>query len=91
MGVELPPVEGDDAGRLLPAMLQGVEAEHREGRRLVVAEDAEHPAFLAQMIVVIGVGRDGFEALEHAALGHAFRRHGAACAGPAYLSGDGGP
>ena len=34
MGVELAAVEGDDAGRLLAAMLQGVQAEHRMRGRI---------------------------------------------------------
>ena len=40
-------VERDDAGGLLAAVLQGVEAERGDGRRIGVAENAEHPAFFA--------------------------------------------
>ena len=54
--VELAPVEGDDAGRFLAAMLQGMQAEHGAGRGLVDAEDAENAALLLQLVVVEGVG-----------------------------------
>ena len=40
-------VEGDDAGGLLAAMLQGVQPERGDGGGFRVAEDAEHAAFLA--------------------------------------------
>ena len=40
-------VEGDDAGGLLAAMLQGVQSERGDGGGFGVAEDAEHAAFLA--------------------------------------------
>ena len=45
-------VEGDDAGRLLAAMLEGVEAERRDRRRVRMAVDAEDAAFLAQRVAV---------------------------------------
>ena len=45
-------VVGDDARRLLAAMLQGVQAERGQGRGVLVAEDAEDAAFLAQAVVV---------------------------------------
>ena len=45
-------VEGDDAGRLLPAMLQGVQAERRDRRGVGMAEYAEDAAFLAQAVGV---------------------------------------
>ena len=48
LGVEVAAVVGDDAGGLLAAMLQGVQAERGQGRRVLVAEHAEHAAFLAQ-------------------------------------------
>ena len=54
MGVELLAVIGDDAGRLLAAMLQRVQAERGERRRVGMAVDAEDAAFLVQMV---GVGR----------------------------------
>ena len=43
-------VEGDDAGGLLAAMLEGVQAERRDGGGIGMAEDAEHAAFLAQRV-----------------------------------------
>ncbi len=45
-------VEGDDAGGLLAAMLQGVQAERGDRRGVRVAEDAEDAAFLVQRVVV---------------------------------------
>src|SRR4029077_13287674 len=45
-------VAGDDARRLLPAMLERVKTQRRQRRRLRVADDAEYPAFLAQAVGV---------------------------------------
>ena len=59
MGVELLAVIGDDAGRLLPAMLQRVQAERDQRRRVGMAEDAEDAAFLVQMIRVAGIASPG--------------------------------
>ncbi len=56
MGVELLAVIGDDAGRFLAAMLQRMQAKRRQRRRFGMAEDAEHPAFLVQVIVVERIG-----------------------------------
>ena len=57
VGVELLAVEGDDAGRLLAAMLQGVQAEDGARPRLLDARrDAEDAAFLLELVVVEGVG-----------------------------------
>src|SRR5690606_20041666 len=50
VAVEQPAVEADDAGRLLAAVLQGMEAEHGVRRGVVVAADAEHAALLAQLV-----------------------------------------
>ena len=55
MGVELLAVIGDDAGRLLAAMLQRMQAERGQRRRVGMAVDAEHAAFLVQMIGVAGI------------------------------------
>ena len=44
---------------LLAAVLQGVQAERHEVGRLLHAEDAEDAAFLAQLVVVVGVGGQG--------------------------------
>src|SRR5436190_888651 len=51
-------VEGDDAGGLLAAMLQGVQAERRQGGGVGGVPDAEDAAFLVEL-VVIGVPRTG--------------------------------
>ena len=64
------PVEGDDARRLLAAMLEGVQAERRDGGGVRVAEDAEDAAFLAQRVAVAdrgplpGLGRPGLRAYQ---------------------------
>jgi hypothetical protein len=47
LGVEARAVEGDDAGRLLAAVLKRVQAERGDRRRGGMAEDAEDAAFLA--------------------------------------------
>ena len=52
LGVEDRTVVGDDARRLLAAMLQGMEAEGRDGGRFRVPVDAEDAAFFAQGIAV---------------------------------------
>ena len=46
-GIIAPPIERDDAGRLLTAMLQGVQAERRDGGGVGMAENAEDAALLA--------------------------------------------
>ena len=46
------PVEGDDAGRLLAAMLQRVQAERGDRGGVGMAVDAEDAAFLAQRVAV---------------------------------------
>jgi hypothetical protein len=51
-GVEPNAVEGDDASRLLPAMLEGMQAERDNRRRIRMAEDAEDAALLAQPVFV---------------------------------------
>ncbi len=50
LGVEPRAVERDDAGRFLAAMLEGVEAERRDGGGVGMAENAEDAAFFAQAI-----------------------------------------
>ena len=45
-------VEGDDARGLLAAVLQSVQSERGDGGGLGMAEDAEHPAFLAERVAV---------------------------------------
>ena len=50
-GVEALAVIGDDARRFLAAVLQRMKPERGQGGRIVMAEDAEHAALLAQPIV----------------------------------------
>src|SRR6202035_1603232 len=50
VGVELLAVIGDDAGRLLSPMLERMETERRECRRLGMPPDAEYPAFRMQAV-----------------------------------------
>ena len=52
LGVEAHAVEGDDARRFLPAVLQRVEPERGDRRRIGVAENAEDAAFLVETILV---------------------------------------
>ena len=52
LGVKTQTVEGDDPGRLLAAMLQGVQPQRHDRRRVRMAEDAEDAAFLAQAVFV---------------------------------------
>ena len=61
LGAEAPPIESDDARRLLSTMLEGMEAERRDRRRVGMAVNAEDAAFLAQSIgvkidVIPGIG-----------------------------------
>ena len=50
LGVEALAVEGDDAGGLLAAVLECVEAERGDGGRVGMAEDAEHAALFAEPV-----------------------------------------
>ena len=52
MGMEMAAVEGDDAGRLLAAMLQRVQAECGEGRGIGDIPDAEYAALLVELVVL---------------------------------------
>ena len=47
LGMKPGPIEGDDAGCLLAAVLQGVQSERGDGGGRGMAEDAEHAALLA--------------------------------------------
>ncbi len=51
-GVELLAVEAHDACRFLSPVLQGVQAQSREGRRIGVIEDAKDAAFFVQLIAI---------------------------------------
>ncbi len=56
LAVKAGAVEGDDAGGLLAAVLQGVQSERGDGGGFGMTEDAEHAAFLAQRVAFqIGV------------------------------------
>src|SRR5690606_34805341 len=50
LDVELATVGGDDAGRFLAAVLEGVQSEIGEIRRLGGSEDAENATFLFQLV-----------------------------------------
>ena len=52
LGMEALAVEGDDAGGLLAAVLERVQAERGDGGGVGMAEDAEDAAFLAQPVAV---------------------------------------
>src|SRR5690606_15227647 len=49
--MELRAVVGDDAGGLLAAMLEGVKPQRDDSRRVLASEDAEHAAFVVEMVV----------------------------------------
>ncbi len=53
-GDELRAVIGDDAGGFLTAMLERVQAQHRQRARIRVAENAEDAAFFMQRVAVEG-------------------------------------
>ena len=48
--MKTPAVEGDDAGGFLAAMLERMQAERGDGGGIGMAENAEHPAFLAEAV-----------------------------------------
>jgi hypothetical protein len=50
---------GDDAARLLAAMLQGVQAEGDEIRRVRGTDDAENATFFLEFIIVKRMGQKG--------------------------------
>ncbi len=52
LGVEPAAVECDNAGRLLPAMLESMQAQRDNRRRVRMSIDAEDAAFLAQPVLV---------------------------------------
>ena len=64
-------VEGDDAGGLLAAVLERVQAERGDGGGVGMAEDAEHAAFFAQAVEV-GIGRVEVGWLGHHVVPHRF-------------------
>ena len=58
MRVEAGAVAAGDPAGFLPAMLQRVQAERDEARRAIGIPHPEYAAFLAQLVVVEGVGAD---------------------------------
>ena len=52
VGMEMLAVEGDDAAGFLAAMLKGVQPERRGRAGIGMTEDAEHAAFVMEVIVV---------------------------------------
>ena len=54
--VEAPAVIADDAGGLLPAVLQRVQAERGYGRRIDDVPDAEDAALLVQRVIIVRRG-----------------------------------
>src|SRR5690606_19084653 len=51
-GVKLLAVERDDARRLLAAMLQGMQAERGQRRRVWMSQNAEYPTFLMKGVAI---------------------------------------
>ena len=60
-GMEMVPVEADDAGRFLAAMLKGVQAERRQRRGIGMIDDAEDAARLVQPVLFEPVRLPGLE------------------------------
>ncbi len=56
MGMELPPVKGDDSSGLLSTMLQCMQAQRRMCGGVGMAVYAEDRAFFMQMVVAEGIG-----------------------------------
>ena len=50
-GVEVVPVEADDAGRFLAAMLERMQTERGQSRGIGMIEDAEDAALLVQPVL----------------------------------------
>jgi hypothetical protein len=58
MGLDLAPVEGDDADAFLAAVLQGMQAQHCSCFCLFDPEYADNATLLLQLVIVEGVGAD---------------------------------
>ena len=56
MGAELFAIIGDDSGRLLATMLQRVQAEGGQRRRVGVAIDPEDAAFVVEVVRMERIG-----------------------------------
>src|SRR6516162_2655114 len=59
MRMEAVAVIGDDPGRFLPAVLQGVETQRGHRCRIDAVPHAEYPAFFVQLVVRGGRDRGG--------------------------------
>jgi hypothetical protein len=57
MRMEILAIEGRDASGFLTAVLEGVQAERNEARRIVGTPDSEDAALFAQLVVVEWIGR----------------------------------
>ncbi len=55
--MEMLAVEGGDAGGFLASMLERVETQRDEARRIVGTPDSENAALLAQLVVIERIGR----------------------------------
>ena len=55
MGMELAPIEGNDTGRFLAAMLQRMQTEHRVRRGIVGTPNGKYPAFFVELVVSEGM------------------------------------
>ena len=64
-GIELPSVEGDDAGRFLAAMLPRVQPERRQRCGFRMPENAEHAAFFVELVVMATIDDMGGAGLLH--------------------------
>ncbi len=67
LGMEVAPVEADDAGRFLSPMLERMQPKRGEGRRVGMVEDAEDAALLVQPVLFepAQIGRLGQNLLCH--------------------------
>jgi hypothetical protein len=50
MDIELLPVIGNNTGRLLPTMLQGVQTQRGMRRRLIMGVNAKNAAFFTKLV-----------------------------------------
>ena len=77
LGMKSLAIEGNDAGRFLPAMLKGMQAERCYGGGVRMTKNAEYATFLAQ---AIGVGIERFVGQGHeVSVGHFHRTLALGC------------
>src|SRR5262245_27673545 len=67
VGVETLAVVGDDSGGFLAAMLEGVQSERRNRRRIRVPKHAEYAALLTQTVIIQAVCVGSFDRVAHRA------------------------